>query len=1476
MKDDLENWYLKGITFFRAQRFDEAAACFTKALAIDATHETSWLWMGYVFLAIGKWKEGAFCFRKVLHLNPGNTEARKSLSLLSRELVKRQAHEEQSSETDQGDWKKGDVIANTYDVKGLLGEGGFGKVFKVHHRNWNIDLAVKSPHAEIMNDEDEVRRYVREAETWVKLGIHPNITTCFFVRELGGVHRIFVECVEGGSLSDWMRAGRVRPGDMKGILDLMIQFCRGMEHSHGMGLVHRDIKPDNCLMTPEGGLRITDFGIAKVGGMDDVTRAASPVSQKAMEESLTIGGIGTPGYTSPEQWLSAKDVTRAADFWSFGAMFYQLVTGENPFIIYRGEELEAYCERLYSLGWNYRKLSRRAGNLPRTLIGLFDGCLHPDPEQRISAVRDFGNLASRLESQYHQLAGVKYPRPRVEMKDILSGSLNNQALSLLELGKTEEAEELWKQALEADPLHPEATYNYGLIKWRSARINDDHLLGKLEDILKTRAGDSRIKHLIGQVHMERGDREQALKFLEEAAKKTPRDEGIQRALERTKNKNKGWRGIIKTFEEELSPWGFQGLAITPNNRFVISAGDTLMIWDIQTGKVIHDFPEEGSLNFVTLVPGGKSFLSGDKEFKLWSLENGKPIVSFEGHTDTVSSVAVSSDGGVALSGSRDETVRLWDLRTGECLHIFEGHNREVEAVAITPDDRFALSASADATIRIWDLQARKCVDVLEAPTSVMSMALSSDGKLLLTGNFDYSIDLWDFQTGDYLRTFEGHRGHLRPLVFCHHGQCFLSGAGDDTIKLWEVGTGRCIHTFFANDSLFSMAVISQGNFALSGGSGIIKLWCLGEREQLEAQFVISKPRFVEEEIQNRKKLMDYLSKAESALQHGDYPGGYALAMKARSIPGYNLNEKVLDLCEKCAMKARRITLRKAWLRKTFQAHSGEILFLVFGPREGLALSGGRDETIKLWDMTSGECLRTIQGRGNGVFFLALSPDGHRILSGSYSDTLRLWDIKSGECLHTFQGHKESVSSVATTPNGKFCLSGGLDWDIRLWDLDNGACLHTFKGHTEAVGPLAVSPDGRFFFSGSDDGTIRKWDLGTRKSLEILDKQRYDECIQALEISPNGRFLASGGNQLIFWDTHSCECLYCSDDEEGILDEFGEFVDFVHFFPGGDVLLEGGSGNDLRVIDFHTRKCLWRFERTGKGGISSVALSPTGRFLLLGNSDGDIHLWELDWEYEFPEPLGWDEGARPYLEFFLARQEGRPWEEEDFQDLLSTLDHQGYGWLKEEGVRRELGRMAKKEWGVSLIDGPSQASETMEDNRFDRKVDHYSVDEELTEEERLKAKRDELNSRIRELVKQRNALNEEAKTFLKKGKELKKKRDYYNEDVKEVKKKRDNIKARQDNMKISLSRMEQNPRVSPEEMAFLKEEIARTREYMKEEHDRVVDFADIAKKSHERMIQCHDEAAKLMERADRKQKEILELKEEADRYHQQLIDLIRTR
>ena len=176
---------------------------------------------------------------------------------------------------------KGISLRDTYKVLSDAIQGGMGSVWRVHHKDWNVDLAMKRPNPRFFAEGSQQRKeeFIAECENWINLGLHPNIVSCYYVRDIGGVPSIFSEWMENGSLKDRIKDCSLYEGTekevQKRILDIAIQITRGLQYAHESDLVHQDIKPGNILMTGDWDAKIADFGLAKaqsrlrVGDLED-------------------------------------------------------------------------------------------------------------------------------------------------------------------------------------------------------------------------------------------------------------------------------------------------------------------------------------------------------------------------------------------------------------------------------------------------------------------------------------------------------------------------------------------------------------------------------------------------------------------------------------------------------------------------------------------------------------------------------------------------------------------------------------------------------------------------------------------------------------------------------------------------------------------------------------------------------------------------------------------------------------------------------------------------------------------------------------------------------------------------------------------------------------------------------------------------------------------------------------------------------
>ena len=282
-------------------------------------------------------------------------------------------------------------------------------------------------------------------------------------------------------------------------------------------------------------------------------------------------------------------------------------------------------------------------------------------------------------------------------------------------------------------------------------------------------------------------------------------------------------------------------------------------------------------------------------------------------------------------------------------------------------------------------------------------------------------------------------------------------------------------------------------------------------------------------------------------------------------------------------------------------HSDWVRACAWSPDGSRILSGSDDQTLRLWDAASGQCLLELKGHSGSVNACAWSPDGSRILSGSNDNTLRLWDAASGQCLLELRGHSKGINACAWSPDGSRILSGSNDNTLRLWDAASGQCLPELKGHSNGVSACAWSPDGSRILSGSYDQTLRLWDAASGQCL--LELEGHPDWVSACAWSPDGSRILSGSwdKTLRLWDAASGQCLL-------ELKGHSDWVRACAWSPDGSRILSGSYDQTLRLWDAASGQCLLEL-KGHSNSVNACAWSPDGSRILSGSNDNTLRLWD---------------------------------------------------------------------------------------------------------------------------------------------------------------------------------------------------------------------------------------------------------------------------
>ncbi|MDV2992565.1 MAG: Tol-Pal system protein TolB [Chroococcidiopsis sp. SAG 2025] len=514
-----------------------------------------------------------------------------------------------------------------------------------------------------------------------------------------------------------------------------------------------------------------------------------------------------------------------------------------------------------------------------------------------------------------------------------------------------------------------------------------------------------------------------------------------------------WEGTCLKTLVGHTDW-VRSVAFSPDGQTLASSGADCKIhlWDVRAGKCWKTLSEHtGWVRSIAFSPDGQTLASGsgDRTIKLWNYHTDVCIKTYTQHTNSVYSVAFSPQGDILVSGSGDRTVKLWDCHTHNCVRTLHGHTNEVCAVAFNPDGQTLVCVSLDQTVRIWDCRHGQCLKTwsgntdwafpvafspicpsdlrlefnAESSESCKTNKQSQNPKskiqnpksLLASGSNDKTVKLWDWQTGSCVRSLSGHADFIYGIAFSADGQILASGSTDSSVRLWKVSTGQCFQILQGHtDWVYAVAFHPQGQILASGSADCtVKLWNMNEGNCLK-----------------------------TCTGHTDKILGIALSPNGQILASASADRTV-----------------KLWdchtgsCLKTLPAHDDRIYAAIFSPDGRVLATCSTDRTVKLWDLDRGKCVKILTGHTNWVFAIAFSPDGCAvsaampkglIASASHDQTVRIWDVNTGECLHICIGHTHLVSSVAFSSDGQVVASGSQDQTVRIWDVNTGKCMRILR------------------------------------------------------------------------------------------------------------------------------------------------------------------------------------------------------------------------------------------------------------------------------------------------------------------------------------------------------------------------------------------------------------------------------------------------
>jgi len=630
--------------------------------------------------------------------------------------------------------------SGTYTVGKVLGQGGFGITYLGSDVGQTRPVAVKElfpygsfragttvqpgPDWTEATFNEAKTRFAEEARVLARFH-HPNIVGVYSVFDENLTSYMVMEYLRGKSLAGLLeeRAGPLEEGESVGYI---LKVGEALEVVHGAGLLHRDLKPDNVIVTDAGRTVLLDFGTAR---------------EFAAGKTRRMTAMLTPGYAPLEQYSQQARFGTFTDVYALAGTLYHLLTGQLPVPALdrvQGVELppvrqlnprvSAEVERAVMQGLQM-EVVKRPQTVQEFLALLVGSSSRKQPvaasaeatASRPSAPGSPVSPAPAAPAAARLPARPAAPRPQPEPPA-------SRPLRKPELYSTFQGHDRWVNSVAFSPdgrLLASGSSDNSVALWDVRRGEGERLLGHAGPLLGT----------LGAV-----------------------------------------------FSVAFSSDG-RTLASGGND-------DTVRLWDVDSRRVIRTLETAGgNVNAVAFSPDGRLLAAGGQlqRTELWDPRKGRRVGVLGGHAFSVVSVAFAPNGQTLVTGSEDGTAVLWELPSGEAQGSLTEHRGAVRSIAFSPDGDFLATGSDDFTVQVWDLRRGVLAQVLpEHGGGVRCVAISPDGRLLASGGDDLTLRLWDLKRSALWYTLTGHYGSITSVAFSSDGELLATGSLDQTIQLWKV------------------------------------------------------------------------------------------------------------------------------------------------------------------------------------------------------------------------------------------------------------------------------------------------------------------------------------------------------------------------------------------------------------------------------------------------------------------------------------------------------------------------------------------------------------------------------------------------------------------------------------------------------------------------------------------------------------------
>ena len=1033
-----------------------------------------------------------------------------------------------------------------YDLLDLLGQGGMGMVYAARQASIDRTVAFKMIKPENSAKQDVRNKFLSEACVTGDLE-HPNIVPIYDVgRNSEGAFFYAMKRVQGTPWDDVVGEKSQHEN-----VEILMKVCDAVAFAHFKGIVHRDLKPENVMLGGFGEVLVMDWGLAiptdsdrRIGGV-----------------KLTPGIGGTPAYMAPEMATGPFDrISPASDIYLLGAILYEITTGLCP---HTGKTIQ---ECLVSVSRNTIQPTDKKSEL----IDIALHAMETKTDERYASVTDFQDAIRQYQSHSESIALAARATEHLSRAEE-SGSYEQYSQALFGF---QQALELWAQNEKAAVGLAEAKLKYATAA--KAKGDYDLAAGLLDITIEEHAA---LHRQITAAQLERDARQQRLRSYKRigaalaallfvvitaaavVVERARREEAQQRELAVAAQEEEKQQRLLAenatalavqrekeadaAREEEkqqrlLADKRRQEAEDARKSEQLAREAEAYEAYVARIGAAVSRIEDNAYDSARALLEQCIPDSPEEKDHRNWEWGRLWYLCQQASRTfrcnvplETIA-YAVGENGTIerfAVAGLHGKGA-IWNA-DGRKLADIDAGNEHIHSLAFTPDGQQLAAGTADESgfIKVFDGHTGSLESVITGPDgrghtqAVLSVEYSADGRRLLTGSRDGFAKVWDTETGEILATLHGHRWWVWQATFCppdgntKRETKILTVSQDGAAIVWSDDSGNWndpeniqpAPRFDGHDGpVYAAACSPDGRtIATAGHDQRVLLWNIADLQEFNFEQALA----------------------------SDTP--VVSKMSFRALVG----------------------------------HTAAVRSLAFSQDGRRLISGGHDNTVRIWSVESGQTLKTLRGHGEWVRSCILTPDDKTVLSAGFDQVAYLWDVEGYEETRVLrgkvlEGHEDSILAASFTKAADRVVSASRDRTIKTWDSITGDELLNFReGHTFLASNAVFFDNGKKLATAAVDNTVRIWDAETGSQIQLLKNTGRGAV---LAVSPDGERMLTGGPK-----------------EETTENERPRFIAQIW-----DIR----SGKRVASLTSHT------------GQVSAVAYSPDGQRVFTGDATGMGILW----------------------------------------------------------------------------------------------------------------------------------------------------------------------------------------------------------------------------------------------------------------------------